>query len=106
MPNNVIQKSDDNAGYQWLHIDDFTPGIYDFDFTNQVGSNDFTPPPLGSARRSGTFGCVGLPNGGLAPLPFLASTPALWPYSVDTTIWVTGIETNTARVFDPLTSTE
>jgi hypothetical protein len=106
MPNAPLPKSDDGIGYQWLHIDDFTPGIYDFDVTNTEGSNDYIPAPLGSCIPSGTYGCIGLPNGGLAPLPWLSVTPALWPFSVTTPVWLVGIETNTARAFDPLTSAE
>jgi hypothetical protein len=106
VPNAPIPKSDDNINYQWLHIDDFTPGIYDFDATNQEGSNDYIPAPLGSCIPAGTYGCIGLPSGGLAPLPWLATAPADWPYTVSTPIFLVGIETNTARVVNPLESTE
>lgn len=106
MPNNLLPKSDDNVGYQWLHIDDFTPGIYDFDVTNIQGTNDFVPPPLGSAQPEGTYGCIGLPSGGLAPAPWLSSSPAPWPFSVTTPVYIVGIETNTAFIFDPLETTE
>lgn len=107
MPNQVVTppKPDDNVGYEWLHIDDFTPGIYDFDFTNTVYPHqtvDNTPYPLGSAQFLGTSGCIAGPTGGLVPLPYLAVEPAPWPYTVDTNIFIVGVETNTARVMDYL----
>lgn len=99
MPNQIVPKADDNEGYSWLHIDDFTPGLFTANATGATSASaqtNYTPQPLGSC--SVAEGCIGQPNGGLVPLPFYPSTPVEWPYGpIDTDfIFVAGVETNTA----------
>lgn len=46
-------------------LSDFTPGIY-----SNGGFTSLVPPaPLGAAQEANTYRCIGLPGGGLAPLP-------------------------------------
>src|SRR4051794_36173215 len=55
---------------QTLDITDFTPGIY-----SAGGSpTRLIPAPLGAAQLTNTYRCIGLKNGGLAPLPAIART--------------------------------
>lgn len=106
MPNSFIGKSDDQEGFEWLHIDDFTPGIYDYDYATSEYSDIATvPAPLGSAYGPLTVGCIGLPSGGLVPLPWLDSEPIPFGSLTDPT-YIVGIETNTARFSNYLSSTE
>jgi hypothetical protein len=65
-------KKPDSRGLSFFDITDFSPGIY-------YGSNvvapgaDLLPSPPGAADVNGTVGCMVMPNGGLGPLPGLAS---------------------------------
>lgn len=52
---------------QWVPITNFTPGIYNNSYI--AGSNPVVPAPIGSADARYTFGCMGLSDGGLGPLP-------------------------------------
>lgn len=98
MPNQVVPKADDNEGYSWLHIDDFTPGLFTANATGTPAGaqTNYTPQPLGSC--SAVEACIGQPNGGLVPLPWFPETPREWPYgTIDTPfIFIAGVETNTA----------
>lgn len=61
---------------KWIEIDDFTPGIVqNTNLAQGLYVSDSYPAPgkvLGQAQIA--QGCIALPNGGLAPLPGLAST--------------------------------
>lgn len=64
--------------YKWIEISDFTPGIISqqqlagYYSTTQ---NSVVPgSKLGQAQPT-TYGCIGLPNGGLAPLPGFYNAP-------------------------------
>lgn len=54
---------------QYLTINDFSPGVWcpGVSFATQGGP--FSQAPIGAAEEDHTFGCVGLPGGGLGPLP-------------------------------------
>lgn len=61
----------DAKAMAWFTITDFTAGIWDS--SNCVAPGNTTPGPFsapaGAADGTNTFGCMALPNGGLAPLP-------------------------------------
>lgn len=67
---------------QWLDLSDFTAGIYDYSAVSNVGAN--VPPPNGAADVVGTFSCIGLPQGGIGPLPGVTGT-YIWPANNSTT---------------------
>lgn len=60
---------------KWLEIDDFTPGvIQNLNLAAGLNQSDVVPAPgkvPGQAQKA--VGCIALPNGGLAPLPGLAT---------------------------------
>lgn len=60
-----------DENYDWVTINDFTPGIYSQSRRVQLGVA--LPAPLGAAQESGTFRCIALAGGGLAPLPKLTA---------------------------------
>lgn len=50
----------------WHHLTDFTPGI----MHKVMGlAGDGSAQPLGAADAANTYRCIGLPSGGLGPLP-------------------------------------
>ena len=53
--------------YDWVQLNDFRPGIYSKSY--KVVAGLAVPAPLGAAQLSGTYSCIALPSGGLAPLP-------------------------------------
>lgn len=61
------QKDPDNSGWEFFHLEDFTPGCYDA--SNVATDLPVIPAPLGAANATGTFCCMALPGGGLGPLP-------------------------------------
>ena len=65
----VVQgiKDPDGAAWEWLHLEDFSPGIYDA--SNISTSKPIVEAPLGAANSAGTWCCMALPGGGLGPLP-------------------------------------
>jgi hypothetical protein len=75
----------DPRGYNWIEIDDFSPGIINnTGFTSSFTGGATSPPgsKLGQAQGgptpgSQTYGCIALPNGGLGPGPGI---PALTPW--------------------------
>ena len=77
--------------YQWVHIDDFSPGVYD---GSHVSTEQPTvSAPLGAANAVGTFACASIPGGALGPLPALTGTysyPYSFPGSV-TTLYILGL---------------
>ena len=68
MPNQITQaQAGDDRVKQWLHIDDFSPGIWDSSYIS-LASPTLTAP-LGAASANETWKCASLPSGGLGPLP-------------------------------------
>ena len=61
---------------QWLELEDFTAGIYDY--THVAGTNPNVPCPPGAADPDQTWSCIALPKGGLGPLPAMSGTTD-WP---------------------------
>lgn len=70
---------------QWLHIDDFSPGVADVDY-NAGGA--IGPWPIGTAQPATTFRCRALPNGALAALPRRDTNFAL-PFAFPTVVAAT-----------------
>ena len=69
---------DDQRNLQWVHIDDFTPGVYDNSFISVAEPK--LSAPLGSADATATFCCAALKaNYGLGPLPALTTTYTYTP---------------------------
>ena len=65
--------TDDQRNYDWIHIDDFTPGVYDNSYISLAEPK--LSAPLGAADATATFCCGSLaPQLGLAPLPALTNT--------------------------------
>ena len=62
-------RSDNEQSWDWVHIDDFSPGI--FDPSHISSEHPVTSQPLGAANAVGTFACAAIPGGALAPLPDL-----------------------------------
>jgi hypothetical protein len=56
----------------YVQINDFRPGIYSKSY--KVVGGLAVPAPLGAAQLNGTFSCIALPTGGLAPLPAITDT--------------------------------
>ena len=71
MSNQLSTTGDDNVEYAWMHLDDWTPGLYDKSYvaTDTPLAN---PAPINSGDPSETWCCTALPSGGLAPLPNIA----------------------------------
>lgn len=57
----------DTEGLEWLVINDFTPGIEQRLHSGSISGA--SPARHGAARADNTYRCIGLPRGGLAPLP-------------------------------------
>jgi hypothetical protein len=72
-PRSNRQQAGDQRGIQFIDLDDFTPGIYSASAIAVSGPPNTVPgpfaAPLGSADASETWQCIGLPGGGLGPLP-------------------------------------
>lgn len=66
---------------QWATFADFTPGIHSA--SQYVLGGSAIPAPLGAAQQTNTYRCIGLPRGGLAPMPRAAQSIAL-PDPTDT----------------------
>ena len=96
----------DPRGYQWELWSDFRPGIisnarFAYGANDNVAAVPYTGQPA-AAQAEGTFGCIALTNGGLAPLPGLVGTvlgpSAAFQDGVDN--WITG-----ALVYGPVFTT-
>lgn len=77
--------------YQWVHIGDFSPGVYDGSHIST--ERPTVSAPLGAANAVGTFACASIPGGALGPLPALTGTYS-YPYSFPgtvTTLYVLGL---------------
>lgn len=53
--------------YKFIHIDDFSPGIYDP--SNISGADAIASAPIGAASAALTFACQSIEGGALGPLP-------------------------------------
>lgn len=71
--------------YDYVHIDDFSPGCHANTYaTPNQGtptSSPTIPAPLGAASPRGTWACAALRSGGLGPLPTIATTHTQGPIS-------------------------
>lgn len=67
MSNQIIKADSGDRVQQWLHLDDFSPGIWDGSYISSA--NPTISAPLGAAAPGQTFCCASLPQGGLGPLP-------------------------------------
>lgn len=68
----------DPRGYQWELWSDFRPGIisnarFAYGANDNVAAVPYTGQPA-AAQAEGTYGCIALTNGGLAPMPGLVGT--------------------------------
>lgn len=80
----------DREDWQWFHLEDFTAGC--IDGSAITGAKPVLTAPLGAATPGGTWCCIGLPTGGLAPLPKrvrISNYPATFPAGV-TILYVVG----------------
>lgn len=82
----VVQgtKDPDGRPLEWIHLEDFSPGIWDAPAVATAESSGTSqvqvPQPFGSCTRTGTWCCIDLAGGGLGPLPKMTAT-YLWPSS-------------------------
>lgn len=87
-------EQNDERNFDWVHLEDFSPGCFDNSYIS-IADPKLTAP-LGSADASATFCCASIASGGLGPLPALAQiftyTTSL-PGTLDTW-WVLGFITN------------
>jgi hypothetical protein len=60
-----------NTPYKYVHIEDFTAGLYNY--TEVSTSKIIAPAPQISAIPSRTWGCIGLKSGGLSPMPRMSA---------------------------------
>jgi hypothetical protein len=88
----VVQgtKDPDNNEWSWLHLEDFSPGVYDA--SNVSTARPVVAAPLGAANATGTWCCMALPGGGLGPFPKLTATYTFTPTfpSGVTTLYIVG----------------
>jgi hypothetical protein len=101
-PSQVNANSAPEESYDYVHIDDFTPGIYANTYAarNQGTpiSAPWVPAPLGAATPQGTWGCAALRTGGLAPLPTISTTHTQGPISGAASQLVAGFIVNPGTV--------
>lgn len=80
------------GSYQWLHIDDFSPGIHEGTYTTVTGAAPTAGPivtaPLGAASPENTWACASLPSGGLGPLPGVTATHNFTNFQGATTFYL------------------
>lgn len=90
------EKGTANDPYQWVHIEDFTPGIWTKSFVDELA---IVPAPLGASQAPGTWGCGALPGGGLGPLPGLVfKSTYTETFRGATDVFVVGMAVNPALV--------
>src|ERR1700722_8589969 len=72
MTNAIIQAADDNTArvQSWVHIDDFSPGIFDSSYVSTA--EPIISAPIGAANAGFPFACASIIGGALGPLPALA----------------------------------
>jgi hypothetical protein len=66
-PSQVPQGQAPEEEYDWVHIDDFSPGCYDGSHISAV--DPIVSAPLGAAQLTNTSCCASIPGGALGPLP-------------------------------------
>ena len=90
-----VAARDDQRNLEWVHIDDFTPGLYDNSYIS-IATPQLSAP-LGSGDAELSFCCAALgPALGLGPLPALVQTgtyPSGLPGS-STEAFLTGFAVN------------
>jgi len=88
--------------YDWVHIEDFSPGCYANTYTTPNQSPPTSAPivsaPLGAATPRGTWACAALRAGGLGPLPKMIATHAIGAISGASTQLIAGFICNPATV--------
>lgn len=85
--------ADRTTTYSWVHVDDFSPGIFDASYISTA--EPIISAPIGAASAKGTFACASITGGALAPLPALTQQvayPVSFPGAV--IIYVTGFAVN------------
>lgn len=89
------KQTDDERNVEWVHIDDFTPGVYDGSWISLAEPK--LSAPLGAADAIATWCCGALAAGlGLGPLPALTTT-GTWPSAMpgtSTEAFITGFAVN------------
>lgn len=71
-----VRGAQPESDYEWLELADFTAGCYDY---SAIANSHPNIPAQGHALdASETWGCIGLPEGGLGPLPGVDETYT-WP---------------------------
>jgi hypothetical protein len=67
------RQTNDDRNLEWIHVDDFTPGVFDNSFISLAEPK--LSAPLGAADAIATFCCGALAAGlGLGPLPALVAS--------------------------------
>ena len=94
MANSLAGINADKPELLWVHLDDFSSGVYDASYVTRA--EPIVPAPLGAANAEETFCCASLPGGGLGPLPKLTHVGGYSPSfpSGVTTIYMTGMIVN------------
>jgi hypothetical protein len=86
-----MPQTEDIHPYQWLDIDDFSPGAFSHDGTVGYPVDRRIPAPRGAHDPANSFACIALPGGGIGALPGVTATYT-WPGSsiVSGNTFVTG----------------
>ena len=89
------KQANDDRNLEWVHIDDFSPGVYDNSYISLAEPK--LSAPLGAADAIATFCCASLGQGlGLGPLPALTTT-GVYPNAMpgtSTKAFLTGFAVN------------
>jgi hypothetical protein len=94
MANQIVNAAQGERVSHYLHLDDFSPGVYDNTFISTAEA--VVTAPLGAANAETTYCCAAIPSGGLGPLPALIET-GTYPYGLPgaaTEAWITGFIVN------------
>jgi len=96
MPSGTVPGGDTTQPYQWMTIEDFTPGVYDY--SKVATQTPIVASPQGAANQAGTWACIALPRGGLGPLPGVKNAYQYSPAFPGgaTTLYVTMMTVNPA----------
>lgn len=63
------QPNDPRGIEKWVHLDNFSPGVYDNTYISDAEA--IVSAPLGAANAEATYCCASIPSGQLGPLPAL-----------------------------------
>lgn len=94
MANQIVNAAQGERVDHYLHIDDFSPGVFDNTYISTAEA--IVSAPLGAANAEATYCCAAIPSGGLGPLPALTASEA-YPYGLPgaaTEAWITGFIVN------------